>query len=93
MEAARRAKVDPIGLVVADRPDADMLRMIAHENSEEFRSDALVGVETIAALVIEAYGRGEIELDSVEKEDKGRQHLPGGKCYSLATVARGFSAE
>jgi hypothetical protein len=74
--------------VVAARSDADMLRMMAHESSEEFRSDALVGVETIAA-VVEAYGRGEIELDQPRKEDAGqRQVLPGGKTYTLATVAR-----
>jgi hypothetical protein len=78
-----------IGLVVANRSDADMLKMMAHENAEEFRSDALVGVETIAA-VVEAYDRGEIDLESVSA-DTGKPFvylLPGGKRYSLATVAR-----
>jgi ParB-like chromosome segregation protein Spo0J len=87
IEAARRRKLDAVGIVVAKRSNADMLRMMADENAAEFQHDAWIGVETIAA-VVDAYDRGDIELDAVEKEDKGREHLPDGKCYSLATVAR-----
>ena len=40
--------------------------------------------------VIEAYGRGEIELEAVDpKTNTGQVHaFPGGKAYTLATVAR-----
>jgi hypothetical protein len=89
IEAARRAEIEQVGLVVADRTNGDMLRMMADENREEFRSDARVTVETLAA-VIEAYDRGEIELEPIDPKHPGGQvfTLPGGKVYSLATVAR-----
>jgi hypothetical protein len=45
-------------------------------------------VETIAA-VIEAFGKGEIELEAVDAEHSHQTfRLPEGKRYSLATVAR-----
>jgi len=39
---------------------------------------------------IEAYGRGEIELEFVESHGANQQKysLPGGKRYNLSTVAR-----
>jgi hypothetical protein len=44
----------------------------ADENREEFRSDALVSVETIAT-VLEAYDAGEIELEQPAKGTPGRR--------------------
>lgn len=76
VEAARRAGLKQIGVVVAPRSNADMLLMMADENREEFKHDALVAVETIAA-VIEAYGRDEIELDPVPNKS------PGGSVYVI----------
>lgn len=90
VEAAKRAKVDPIGVVVANGSNADRLKMMAHENDEEFRSDALVSSETIAA-VIDAFGRGEIELEAIAKDTNKSaifEALPSGNAYTLATVAR-----
>lgn len=87
IEAARRAKLGEIGIVVSRLSDADMLHMMADENREEFKHDALVSVETIGQ-VIEAYGRGEIELPPVAKDGPRGETLPSGKVYSLATVAR-----
>lgn len=89
IEAAKRARLSEVGLVVAKRSDADMLRMMADENREEFKGDHLVAIETVAAT-IEAFGRAEIELPPVDPVH-GRKEvydLPGGKSYSLATVAR-----
>lgn len=95
VEAARRKRIGEIGIVVAKRSDADMLRMMADENRSEFGRDARVGVETIAA-VIGAYERGEIELPPVETDGYGgarqvyKLDLPDGKSktYTLGTVAR-----
>jgi ParB/Sulfiredoxin domain len=89
IEAARRASIEQVGLVVADRTNADMLKMMADENREEFRSDARVTIETLAA-VIEAYAKGEIELEPVNSHapKQNVQLLPGGKSYTLMTVAR-----
>jgi len=52
-----------------------------------YRADALVGVETIRA-VIEAYAKGEIELEPPPTNHKGSHmtqaySLPGGKLYVL----------
>ena len=49
----------------------------------------MVAVETVGTT-IEAYGRGEIELEAVEGKGAGQQmqSLPSGKLYNLAMVAR-----
>lgn len=90
VEAARRyKKLAEVGLVVAKRSNADMLRMMADENREEFKGDQLVAIETIAAT-IEAFGRGEIELAAVAK-DTNKAHiyaLAGARAYTLPTVAQ-----
>jgi hypothetical protein len=92
--AARKAEppLKELGIVVGPRSDAEMLRMMADENRAEFKHDALVAVETIAA-VIEAYGRGEIELEAVHPETAKSQTyhsegIPTGKPYTVLTVAR-----
>jgi len=96
IEAARRKKLKEVGIVVDNRSNADMLRMMADENREVFRNDAVVAVETIAA-VIEAYGRGEIELEKVNNEgQRGGAHVGvrfafmaiKAKPYTCLTVAR-----
>ena len=43
---------------------------------------------TLAELVIDAYGAGEIELEPADEQKSQKFILPGGKYYSLATVAR-----
>lgn len=89
IEAAKRAKFQSVGLVVAQRSDADMLRMMADENREEFKGDHLVAIETVGAT-IEAFGRGEIELDPVDpKTPKSAVYVAEGSAtYTCATVAR-----
>ena len=93
IEAAKRKGYATVGIVVAPRTDADMLRMMADENRDEFKHDALVAVETVSQ-VIEAYKRGEIELEPVDPKHQGGPSyevtFPGGKVasYNLSTVAR-----
>lgn len=89
LEAAKRAKITEIGIVVGERSNAVMLKMMADENRAEFKHDAGVSVETIRA-VVEAYSSGEIDLEAVDAQygRKGAYDLPGGKSYSLATIAR-----
>jgi hypothetical protein len=88
-EAARRAGLAELGVVVAKRDNATMLRMMASENAEEFKHSPLVTQETIGA-VIEAYGAGEIDLEATDpKTPKGGVYVvPGGKTYTIMTVAR-----
>jgi ParB-like nuclease domain len=62
---------------------------MADENREEFRSDARVTIETLSA-VIEAYGRGEIELEPVDPKTNTAYiyyAAPSGAAYTLSTVA------
>lgn len=89
VEAARRAKLGEIGVVVAQRDNATMLRMMATENAEEFRHNPLVTQETIGA-VIDAYGKGEIQLEAVHPETPKKnvyEVVAGAKTYTLQTVA------
>ncbi|KKL56916.1 hypothetical protein LCGC14_2240610, partial [marine sediment metagenome] len=87
-EAAKRARLKDLGVVVSKRDNATMLRMMATENAEEFKHSPLVTQETIGA-VIEAYGAGEIDLEAVARDAKGHhaQHgvysvFPDGKTAS-----------
>ena len=91
LAAAKRAKpkIDPVGVVIADRTNRDMLLMMADKNRTEFKHDALVESETIGA-VIEAFERGEVELEAVSP-DTNKGHIYAfrdGKAYALSTVAR-----
>lgn len=87
-EAAKRAGLKELGVVVAARDNATMLRMMASENAEEFKHSPLVAQETVGA-VVEAYGAGEIDLEAVHPETpKGTvKVLQPGKTYTLQTVA------
>jgi hypothetical protein len=49
--------------------DTDMLKMMAHENMEEWGTSAIVEIETIAA-VVEAYAEGKIELNGLPKDTR-----------------------
>jgi chemotaxis protein histidine kinase CheA len=51
-----------IGLIVRDLDDADMIRIMAAENMQEWSTDATVVLETVRATVA-AYAEGRIELD------------------------------
>ena len=89
IKAAKQFKWTEVGLVVAKRSDADMLRMMADENREEFKGDHLVAIETVGAT-IEAFGRGEIELPPVAT-DVPKAHiyvLAPERTYTVGTVAR-----
>ena len=70
-ESYKPSTVVPI--IVRSISDDHMLKMMAQENMEEWGSSAFVELQTVAA-VVEAYGRGEIELESVGNwdEEKGR---------------------
>lgn len=52
---------DPVELIVRDISDADMLRMMADENMDEWRTSSEIEQETIRAVVL-AYAEGRIEL-------------------------------
>jgi ParB-like chromosome segregation protein Spo0J len=59
-----------VQIVVKSLTNDDMLRMMARENMEEWRSDAWVEMETVRAT-IEAAARGEITLPAVGDRDPG----------------------
>lgn len=67
-----------VDLIVRDISDADMLRIMANENMEEWSHNAAIEIETVRA-VVEAFANGQIELRSVPP--KGRAH---------ARIAPGF---
>lgn len=88
--AAKRMGYPTIGIVVSERSNDDMMKMMANENSTEFGGNTVITKETIAS-VIDAWGRDEITLEGVDpKTNKAHiQHaLPAGKAYTLSTVAR-----
>lgn len=91
VKAAKLAGLDTVGVVVAPRDNATMLRMMASENAEEFKHSPLVTQETIGA-VVEAYGKGEIELGPVPPDTRKNDIYVVADAttftYSLPTVAK-----
>jgi hypothetical protein len=75
-----------------------MLKMMAHENMEEWGTSAIVEIETIAA-VVEAYAEGKIELNGLSKDTPKalvryapsfipeRSPLRGERSYTYQSVA------
>lgn len=58
---------DEIEVNIMELSDTDMLKMMAHENMEEWGTSAIVEIETVAA-VVKAYADGKIELNGVPKD-------------------------
>lgn len=86
VEAARRAKIDRIGIVVSDRSNEEMIRMMHHENASEFKHDALVAVEEIETL-IDAYSRKEIDFGAPPVNAR-QTYYANNMPYSAMTIAR-----
>lgn len=80
-----------VEVIVRDLSNEQMLKMMARENMEEWGTSAWVELETIRS-VIEAYGKGEIELPAVADRtpEKHVRHVAMGELqhpYTKATVA------
>jgi hypothetical protein len=67
-----------VDLIICDLSDAEMLRMMASENMEEWGASAWVELETVRAT-IEAYRKGLIELPSIAKKTRRSVVRDGGK--------------
>jgi hypothetical protein len=77
-----------ITLNIREFSDTEMLKVMARENMEEWRTSPLVAMETVAA-VIEAYEKGEIELEM--PKNKAREDVTRGSVshpYTARTVAK-----
>jgi hypothetical protein len=55
-------KTDKIEIIIKEIDDAEMLRMMADENMEEWQTNSIIEQETIRA-VVQAYAEGKIELE------------------------------
>jgi hypothetical protein len=55
---------DEIEINIMALSDTDMIKMMAHENLEEWGTTAIVEIETVAA-VVQAYAAGKIELNGL----------------------------
>jgi hypothetical protein len=58
---------DEIEVNIMELSDTDMIKMMAHENLEEWGTSAIVEIETVAA-VVKAYAEGKIELNGLPKD-------------------------
>lgn len=82
LEAARQEFPDnfEVRLIVKDRTDSEMLKMMLWENMEEWRTDA-VGNQASIRAVVEAYANGKIELLPREKKTPhGKLRYAPGFC-------------
>ena len=73
--------------IVKDLDDADMIKIMAMENMEEWGHDASIELETVRAVVL-AYAEGKIGLSSPSK-DTPHHHLryAPGFCFENQVVA------
>jgi ParB-like nuclease domain len=60
---------DEIEVNIMELSDTDMLKMMAHENLEEWGTSAIVEIETVSA-VVKAYAEGKIELNGLPEKTK-----------------------
>ena len=104
LEAMNRSmkETDEVEIITKDLSDADMIRIMADENMEEWSSNARIEQETIRAVVT-AYADGNITEEDIEKPHKdakksvvryapnfamGQAHPVGLHPYTADTVAR-----
>jgi hypothetical protein len=87
-----------VDLIVKDLSDEMMLRMMAHENMEEFKSDFSVTMETVRAVVM-AYGAGQIRLSAPQARTSHVRYAPsfivttpmgshGSASYTVGTIEK-----
>jgi hypothetical protein len=77
-----------VEIIVRDLTNEDMLKMMARENMEEWGTSAWVELETIRS-VIDAYGKGEIELPEVGKRGpRIETSLNSAKFYTRGSIAQ-----
>ena len=74
--------------IVKDLDDADMIKIMAMENMEEWGHDASIELETVRAVVL-AYAEGKISLSSPNKKtsDHHLRYAPGF-CFENQLVKR-----
>jgi hypothetical protein len=86
-----------VEVILQDLKDAAMLRIMADENQEQWRTSASVTNETVRAVVT-AYAQGQIELEQPDRKAQGVRYAPSfqvglssgaseDKPYTALTVA------
>jgi hypothetical protein len=90
VEAARRMGIKEIPAIVAELEDADMLRMMASENSEEYGHDFRLGVMNAVEAVVKAFAAGAIQLEKPEASGYGRM---GGRRAAPSFIVDEVSTE
>ena len=78
-----------ITLIIRDLDDETMLRMMADENRDEWRHDAVVEQETVKA-VVEAYADGRIKLPKPPSRTKAQVIRYAPSCIAGASSPAGF---
>lgn len=89
--ALKESKTKQVEVIVRQLSNEQMIQIMARENMEEWGTSAWVELETIRS-VIDAYGRGEIELPKVPKNTDTKVIRQAGQAtvplpYTQATVA------
>lgn len=95
LEALKALKIESVDIPVRNLDDGAMLKMLVHENMEEWGANAAIMQESIRAVVL-AYADGSIQLGAIKKDTpKDRiRHAPSfvpGR--SLAANERPYTAE
>jgi ParB-like chromosome segregation protein Spo0J len=87
IEAAKREGIKKATILVDSLSDEEMLKMMVDENAIEYGHDFLSTLNSVGS-VVNAFGRGAIELDPVSDEARGRSSFINDKPFSALTVAR-----
>ncbi len=86
--ALQESGIDQVEIIIRDLTNEQMIKMMARENMEEWGTSAWVELETIRS-VIEAYGKGMIQLPKVPKNaPQTREVIQGsGLLYTKSSIA------
>lgn len=88
-------KTTEIDIPIRDLSDADMMKIMAHENMQEWTHSAEIDQETVRAVVL-AYAQGKIELPAVRARrgaDGGTaRYAPSFKIGEITVLPQGKTA-
>lgn len=80
-----------LDFIVRDLDDGDMLKIMAHENLDEWATDSSIERETVRA-VVKAYGSGSIALPKVTSKTSSNQlRYAPSFCFGINSISRSAS--
>lgn len=90
VEAARQLGMKTFPILLGQYSDDQMLNMMAHENSEDYAHDFVLGVMNAVEAVVKAYGAGKVQLERPGSEGSGVRERRDAPSFVVVGSASGL---